>query len=144
MMQACFIGNLIGSWSDYNLYFIQQIQRMNSVISNYSIPGTIYSITSLSLVVPIMFMFRHYFRSLDIMQMSYLFGLAMYSTSFSSNLTISFTSFSYNFLSFCSNGDIVCTLGFQLSFGIVLIGFLLLVAIFIGLQRCGGKNNLEV
>lgn len=117
---------------------------MNSVIANYSTPGSVYSIISLSLVVPIMFMFRHYFRSLDFMQMSYLFGLTMYATSFSSNLTITFTSFSYNFYSFCSAGDVVCTLGFQLSFGSVLIGFLLLIAIFIGFQRCGGRKDLEI
>lgn len=117
---------------------------MNSVVSNYSIPGTIFSITSLSLVVPVMFIFRQYFRSLDFMQMSYLFGLAMYSTSFSANLTISFVGFSHNFLTFCNSGDIVCTLGFQLSFGCVLLGFLLLVAIFIGLQRCSGKKELQM
>lgn len=117
---------------------------MNNIIPNYSIPGTIYSITSLSLVVPIMFVFRQYFRSLDFMQMSYLFGLTMYSTSFSSNLTISFTGLNYNFLTFCSTGDIVCTLGFQLSFGCVLIGFLLLTAIFIVLQRCGDKKDLKI
>ncbi len=74
---------------------------MNSVVPNYSIPGTVYSIVPLSLVVPVMFMFRQYFRSLDFMQMSYLFGLAMYSASFSTHLTISFAGFNYNFLSFC-------------------------------------------
>jgi hypothetical protein len=125
------------------IILISNITLMNSVIPNYSVPGTVYSIISISLVVPIMFMFRHYFRSLDFMQMSYLFGLVMYSSSFSSNLTISFTGFGYNFFP-CTTGDIVCTLGFQLSFGSALIGFLLLIAIFVGLQRCGGRKDLEV
>ena len=115
---------------------------MNSVVPNYSTPGTVFSIISLSLVVPVMFMFRQYFRSLDFMQMSYLFGLAMYSTSFSTNLTASFTNFGKNFLSFCTKGDLVCTLGFQLSFASVLIVVLLLMAIFVALHRCG-KKDLE-
>jgi hypothetical protein len=76
--------------------------------------------------------------------MSYIFALAMYSTSFSANLAISFTNFNLNFLTFCTSGDIVCTLGFQLSFGVVLIGLLLLIAIFVGIQRCCGRPNLEM
>lgn len=116
---------------------------MNSVIPNYDTPGKVYSIVSLSLVVPVMFFFRQYFRGLDFMQMSYIFGLAMYTTSFSTHLGISFADFNYNFLTFCTNGDIVCTLGFQLSFGCVLVGLILLFAIFIGLHRCGGNKKLE-
>lgn len=110
---------------------------MNNVIPNYSLPGAIFSITSLALVVPVMFMFRQYFRSLDFIQMSYLFGLSMYSTSFSTYLNISFIGFDYNFFTFCRKGDLVCTLGFQLSFGSVLVVFLLLIAIIVRIQRCG-------
>lgn len=50
---------------------------MNSVMPDYDTPGRVYSIVSLSLVVPVMFLFRQYFRGLDFMQMSYIFGLAM-------------------------------------------------------------------
>lgn len=112
---------------------------MNNVVTNYSAPGAIFSITSLTLVAPVMFMFRQYFRSLDFIQMSYLFGLAMYSNSFSTYLNISFIGFDYNFFTFCTKGDLVCTLGFQLSFGSVLICFLFLIAIFVRMQNCGKK-----
>lgn len=116
---------------------------MNSVVSSYSVPSSIYSIASLSLVVPVLFIFRQYFRSLDFVQMSYIFALTMYPTAFSAHLSTSFVNFNYNFLNFCSGTDLVCTLGFPLSFGIAVGGFLLLIAIFIGLQKCCGKSKVE-
>lgn len=116
---------------------------MNNVVPSYSVASSIYSIASLSLVVPVLFIFRQYFRSLDFMQMSYIFALAMYPSAFSANLSTSFVNFNYNFLSFCSGNDLVCTLGFPLSFGIVVGGFLLLIAFFIGLQKCCGKPKVE-
>lgn len=113
---------------------------MNNVVPTYSAASTIFSVAALALVVPVQFIFRQNYRSLDFLQMSYIFAGTMFKASFSNHLSISFASFPYNFLSFCQSGDLVCTLGFQLSFGAVLIGFLLMTALFIGLQRCCGKK----
>lgn len=115
---------------------------MNSIITNYQTPAFIISVVSLTLIVPILLMYKQYFRSLDFLQMSFIFAAAMYKTAFSSQLYVSMVNFSRNLLTFCQSGDVVCTLGFQLSFGVILFGFILLVRIFVSIKRCTGNPNL--
>ena len=112
-----------------------------TVLPSYQIAGIVYSIVCLSVVVPILFFFRQYFRGLDFLQMSYYFGTIMAAASFSTNLSTSVVAFNYNFLTFCSSGDIVCTLGFQLSFGVVLVGIILLLLISVLFMKCCGKST---
>lgn len=110
-----------------------------AVLPSYQLAAIIYSIVCLAVVVPVLFFFRHYFRGLDFLQMSYYFGLIMATTSFSTNLYTSVVAFNYNFLTFCTSGDVVCTLGFQLSFGVVLVGIILFFLISILFMKCCGK-----
>lgn len=109
---------------------------MNSIVPTYNVPGTAFSIAALAAIVPVMIMFKQYFRSLDFLQMSYFFSITMFATAFSSNLSASIANFQYNFLSFCSSGDLICTTGFQLSFGIVVAGFLLISLLFTLIRKC--------
>lgn len=107
-----------------------------SIVPNYSTPGLVYSIVGLSAVAPIVFIFRHYFRGLEFMQMAYYFAATMAATTFSSKLGTSLANFNYNFLTFCESGDLVCSLGFQLSFASCLVGVLIFFFIVVVFQKC--------
>jgi hypothetical protein len=74
---------------------------MNSIVPNYETPALAFSIIGLSLVVLVQLLFHKYFRALDFMQMSFLFGMAMYDGCFSISLNTSMIDFDKNFLSFC-------------------------------------------
>ena len=116
---------------------------MNTIIADYVTPAHVFSIFSLSVIVPILLVYRHYFRSLEFLQMSFIFAASMYKTAFSSKLFISMNNFDPNFLNFCTTGDMICKLGYQLSFGIILLAIILLIRIFVTLKRCSGTTNLE-
>jgi hypothetical protein len=109
-----------------------------TVVPDHETPGLVYSIIGLSLVVPICFMFRQYFRGLDFLQMAYLFSglMAFSSSTFSTNLSVSVVNFNHNFLTFCSAGDVVCTQGFQLSFTVCSAGLLFLLFIVVSFEKC--------
>ena len=49
---------------------------MNSIITNYQTPAFIISVVSLTLIVPILLIYKQYFRSLDFLQMSFIFAAA--------------------------------------------------------------------
>lgn len=106
-----------------------------TIVPDHSVAGLIFSIISLAAVVPVCFMFRHYFRSLDFMQFVYLWAvlLGASSATFGNNLNNTWVPWNYNFLSFCTAGDLVCTTGFQLSFTICLVGVLLLLLFIVSL-----------
>jgi hypothetical protein len=111
-----------------------------AVLPSYQTAGIVYSIVCLTLVVPILFFFRHYYRGLDFLQMAYYFGAVMATASFSTNLSTSVVAFNFNFFSFCTTGDFVCTVGFQLSFGAVLVGLIFLFLFSTLFMKCCGKN----
>ena len=82
-------------------------------------------------------------RFLDHLQIFYLLflGLASSSTSiFSGYLDESWVLFPRNFYVFCTTGDLVCTVGFPLSFTSCLIGFLLIVKIVVAIEQCRKKE----
>lgn len=96
--------------------------------------GIGYSIAALVLVVPMCFLFRTYLRFLDHLQlfMVFAFAFATDSTVFSNYIKICWASFNHNFYkSICDSGDLVCTAGFQLSFGSCLLVFLLIMRIIV-------------
>jgi hypothetical protein len=107
-----------------------------AILPSYDAAGLVLSILSLSFVVPILFIFRHYFRGLDFLQMTYFFATAMGATSFAAKLGTSVVNFGYNFLSFCSDQDFVCSQGFQLSFGAVLAGVIIFFFLVVVFQKC--------
>lgn len=97
--------------------------------------GLGYSIVGLALVVPVCFAFRHYLRFLDHLQIFYLFylGLASTTTIFSSYLGDSCALFPRNFYIFCVSGDLVCTIGFPLSFTSCLVAFLIFLRLVVAI-----------
>ncbi len=105
------------------------------ILTEHDRVGLGFSITGLALVLPVCFMFKHYFRSLDYIQLSYLFAaiLGFSSNTFSRDLDDSWVNFSNNFFSFCTTGDVVCTLGFQLSFTICLLGAILILLLIVSI-----------
>jgi hypothetical protein len=110
-----------------------------SIVPVQSSIGLAFSITGLALVMPVCFMFRQYFRSLDYFQMTYIFAsvLAISNVTFSDNLNDSWVPFPENFLSgICTSGDLVCSIGFQLSFTICLIGVLLILLLIVTIEKC--------
>ena len=104
----------------------------NDVLSGL---GMGYSIGAIALVVPICFGLRHYLRFLDHLQIFYLFYLGQASTStiFSTHLDESWVLFPRNFYIFCQSGDLICMVGFPLSFTSCLIVFLLLMRIIVAI-----------
>ena len=115
---------------------------MNAIITDYTTAALVFSILSLALIVPVLITYRHYFRSLDFLQMSFIFAASMYKKAFSSKLYVSMMNFNHNLFTFCTTGDMVCTLGFQLSFGVILLGIILLARIFLSIKKCCGPSNL--
>ncbi len=73
------------------------------------------------------------------MQMAYYFALAMNASAFSASLNTARVGFDLNFLTFCNSGDFVCSNGFALSFGVVLAGVMVLIFIFVTIQKLCGK-----
>ena len=111
-----------------------------TVISDYSSPAIVFSIIGLAVAAILPIFFRQYFRGLEFLQMSYYFALAMNASAFSASLNTARVGFSnLNFLTFCTSGDFVCSNGFALSFGVVLSGVMVLVFIFVAIQKLCGK-----
>ena len=81
-------------------------------------------------------------RFLDHLQIFYLLflGLASSTSIFSGYLDESWVLFPRNFYIFCTTGDLVCTVGFPLSFTSCLIGFLLIVKIIVAIEQCRKKE----
>ena len=100
--------------------------------------GLVYAIVGLASLTPLCFVFRLYFRFLDHVQFLYLLATALTSSSgiFSTSLEISWADIPQNFYIFCQSGDLVCTLGFQLSFTSCLIVTILLAFIITRIIAC--------
>ena len=98
----------------------------------------VYAITGASLLIPICFLFRLYLRFFDHVQLLYLFYISLASTStiFSTYLEISWAQLGYNLFTFCKTGDLICTLGFQLSFTSCLVGVILLAFLITRIVAC--------
>ena len=88
-----------------------------AIFIEYSTAAIILSIAALSIAPVVLFFFRHYYRGLDFLQMCYLFAMLMADTTFSSHLGTASLQFNKNILTFCTDGDYVCSNGFLLSFG---------------------------
>lgn len=114
----------------------------NAVLPVYNGPAITMSIISLSMSPITVFMFRQYFRSLQFLQMAYYFAVTMWTIAFSGHLWTSVVAFDKNILTFCTDGDIVCTIAFPLSFGVVLVGVIIFFFIIFIFQRCC-KPELE-
>ena len=71
--------------------------------------------------------------------MCYLFASVLNTLAMSNKLTTAMVSFNKNILTFCTTGDFICSNGFALSFGVILVGILLLTFIFVSIQKCCGK-----
>lgn len=102
---------------------------MTIIQSAYEGVGLGFSIAGLTLVVPLLFLFKQYFRFLDHLQFVFLYWgiLAPVYTTFGSFLSASWSKFIPNFLNFCTANDFVCTSGFALSFTICLLGAIILL-----------------
>ena len=100
--------------------------------------GIGYSITGLALALPVCFIFRTYFRFLDHLQLFYLFylGLGNSLIMFSKYLSDSWVLFDQNFFVFCNEGDLLCTIGFPLSFTSCLMVFLIALKIIVLFEKC--------
>jgi hypothetical protein len=100
--------------------------------------GLAFSIVGLVLVVPSTFLFKQYFRFFDHLQLTLLYWMALAPSYdlFASHLTDSWAYFVPNFLKFCTFGDLVCQLGFALSFTICLLGVILLLWLIVTLEKC--------
>lgn len=100
--------------------------------------GMAFSIVGLAFIIPICFVFRQYFRFNTHMQFLYLFYIAFAPTAaiFSSYAEISWASIAQNFYIFCTTGDLVCTLGFQLSYTSCLVVSILLALIITKIVAC--------
>lgn len=107
--------------------------------SDYQTIALAYSITALSIAPLLPLFFRQYFRSLEFLQMCYLFASVLNTSALSSKLTTAVVSFDKNILTFCTTGDYVCSNGFPLSFGVILAGILIITFIFVSIQKCCGK-----
>lgn len=100
--------------------------------------GLAFSIVGLAFIIPILFVFKQYFRFNTHMQFLYLFYIAFAPTAaiFSSYAEISWAAITQNFYIFCTSGDLVCTLGFQLSYTSCLVGTILLALIITKIVAC--------
>lgn len=99
------------------------------------------SIVGLALCMPFCFAFRSYLRFLDHLQMFYAFAIVLssQSTLFSNSLTNSWVGFDKNIFFFCTSGELVCTVGFPLSFGSCLLVFLLIMRLIVLIETCRKK-----
>ena len=100
--------------------------------------GLVFPIIGIALVIPILFVFKQYFRFHDHMQFLYLFYIAFASSSmiFSTYTEIAWAAIPENFYIFCVTGDLVCTLGFQLSYTSCLVVAILLALIITKIVAC--------
>ena len=99
--------------------------------------GLAFSIVGLVLVVIIQFVIRHSWRFLDYLQFCYIFATVAATSvlTFSAYLDDSWIKFIPNFLTFCKNGDYVCTTGYALGFLACLIAFLIILALVTIIER---------
>lgn len=110
-----------------------------TILPEHVISGLVLSIVGLTFVAPFAFLLRKSFRGLEYMQIAYLYALnmAFSSNTFSNNLGVSIVKFDNQtfFPDACSTSgyDVLCSLGFQISFTIVLVGFLLLLLVIVSL-----------
>lgn len=110
---------------------------MGYISSIYEQIGLAYSIVGLTLVVPTVFIFKQYNRFLDHLQIVLLFALVLQPNHdmFGSHLEDSWAEFIPNFLKFCTTGDLVCSLGFALSWTICLVGVILIFGLIVAFEK---------
>lgn len=111
-----------------------------SIVTSYDGPAVVLSVVALAVTPVILLFFRHYFRGLDFLQMCYLFAVTMATTTFSSHLTTAMLMFDRTLFNSCTAGDFICTNGFPLSLGVVLLALILFTFIFVAIQKCCGKG----
>lgn len=111
---------------------------MGFISSAHDQVGLAFSIVGLTLVVPAAFLFKCYLPFFDHIQLVFLYAmvLAPMSETFGSHLDESWGKFVPNFLRFCTEGDLVCSLGFALSFTICLLGVIFLLWFIVTLEKC--------
>ena len=81
--------------------------------------GITYSLIALLFILPVCFIYRHYLRFFDHLQTMYVLYISIFvsnSSVFSSHLNLIAGQINHNFYIFCSSSDLICTIGFQLSF----------------------------
>lgn len=100
------------------------------------------SIVALAIAPLSYIILKKYYRSLCFLQLSYYYAVAYLTTTnfFSKYLGYSCVDFQANLLTFCESTDLVCSLGFPLSFAGVFAAFLFVVFIFTAIQKCCGKD----
>ena len=98
------------------------------------------SIAALAITPIVLFFFKHFYRALDYLQMCYLFAISMAPLSFSSQLYTAMLEFNKTFFNSCTTGDFVCSNGFRLSFGLVVIGVIAVSFLFVAFQKCCNKS----
>jgi hypothetical protein len=107
----------------------------------YNQVGFAFSIAGLAAVVPILFLFKQYFRFLDHVQLVFLYWVIIspQSSTFGSHLKSSWVYFIPNFLTFCNSQDsqdIVCAIGGQLSFTVCLLGAIIITFFIVAILKC--------
>ena len=117
---------------------------MGYIEQYYSSIGLAFSIVGLALLIPYVFLFKQHLRYFDHLQLTVLYWLvlARSQNTFASHLEDSWAKFIPNFLKFCTEGDLVCTVGFALSFTICLIGALIILWLIVTIEKCR-KPNLK-
>lgn len=110
---------------------------MGYISSVYDQIGLAYSIIGLTLVVPSVFIFKQYNRFLDHLQIVFLFAGVLQTNSdmFGSHLKDSWAEFIPNFLKFCTTDDLVCSLGFALSWTLCLVGVILIFFLIVTFEK---------
>lgn len=110
---------------------------MGYISSVYDQIALAYSIVGLTLVVPTVFIFKQYNRFLDHLQIVYLFAQVLRANddTFGSHLKDSWAKFIPNFLKFCTSGDLVCSVGFALSWTICLVGVILVFCLIVMFEK---------
>jgi hypothetical protein len=100
--------------------------------------GLAFSIIGLTLVVPILFLFKQYFRFLDHVQLVYLYAitLAPNTAPFARHLHDSWTLFFPNFfVNECSAGQMLCVVGYAISFTVCIVALTVIIFGAVAIQK---------
>jgi hypothetical protein len=111
------------------------LSQVHCIIPHSYEVGITVSAVSLALAIPHYFVFNTHLRVLDFIQLIFLFNLiAVNWPIFASYLSASWLQFIPNFYSkFCDANGFVCTVGYALCFGTVLVGVIVFALIITGI-----------
>jgi hypothetical protein len=121
---------------------ILMLSQVRCIIPHSYEVGVTVSAVSLALAIPHYFIFNTHLRILDFVQLIFLFNLVATNWAiFASYLNDSWLQFIPNFYSnYCDAGGFVCTVGYALCFGTVLVGVIILALIITGIEKCRKPN----